>query len=396
MHAYILHALLTQKFSKIFADCNEKKWINSWKGNTLPARKHLTNLLYSIMRPIKLMGHERSLTQVKFNREGDLIFSVAKDNAASIWYSSNGERLGTLEGHRGTIWSIAVDLETKLCATGSADLSIKLWDVSTGECVYTFDMPTPVRRVEFSPDNKKLLAVTDQVMGQIGTITIFDINYEDIYKQNSEPSLVITTREDAKKVSVAAWTANGKYIIAGHEDGYISKYDGATGAFIETVQAHGIHNTETNLLVTDIQLAPEDQSYFITACKDKCSVLIDVETFQILKVYKTDAPMNTAAITAKKDFVILGGGQEARNVTTTAESQGKFEARFYHKIFIDEIGRVKGHFGPLNTIAAHPEGTAYASGGEDGYVRLHHFDKSYFDFEYDAERTERAIASGAT
>ena len=43
------------------------------------------------MRPIKLMGHERSLTQVKYNREGDLLFSVAKDNAASIWYSSNGK-----------------------------------------------------------------------------------------------------------------------------------------------------------------------------------------------------------------------------------------------------------------------------------------------------------------
>ena len=29
-------------------------------------------------------------------------------------------------------------------------------------------------------------------------------------------------------------------------------------------------------------------------------------------------------------------------------------------------------------IAVHPEGTSYASGGEDGYVRVHHFDDSYF------------------
>lgn len=348
------------------------------------------------MRPIKLMGHERSLTQVKFNREGDLIFSVAKDNSASIWYSSNGERLGTLEGHRGTIWSIAVDSETKFCATGSADLFIKLWDVSTGECVHTFEMSTPVRRVEFSPDNKRLLAVTDQVMGQIGTVTVFDISRDNIAQQDDKPSLVITTRDDAKKVTVAAWSASGKYIITGHEDGYISKYDGVTGKFIETVQAHGIHNEEKNLLITDIQMCQEDKSYFITACKDKNAVLIDVELFQIMKVYKADAPMNTAAITSRKDFVILGGGQEARNVTTTAENQGKFEARFYHKIFTDEIGRVKGHFGPLNTVAVHPDGTGYASGGEDGYIRLHFFEKSYFDFEYDAERTERAIASGAT
>ena len=74
------------------------------------------------------------------------------------------------------------------------------------------------------------------------------------------------------------------------------------------------------------------------------------------------------------------------DVTTTSSRQGKFEARFYHRIFEDEIGRVKGHFGPLNTVAVHPQGVGYASGGEDGYVRVHQFDKSYFDFMYEVER----------
>lgn len=58
------------------------------------------------------------------------------------------------------------------------------------------------------------------------------------------------------------------------------------------------------------------------------------------------------------------------------------------QVFEDECGRVRGHFGPLNTIDVHPAGTAYASGGEDGYVRVHHFDKSYFDFMYEVEREQ--------
>jgi translation initiation factor 3 subunit I len=80
------------------------------------------------------------------------------------------------------------------------------------------------------------------------------------------------------------------------------------------------------------------------------------------------------------------------DVTTTSARQGKFEARFYHKIFEDEIGRVKGHFGPLNTIAVHPQGLGYASGGEDGYVRMHTFDKAYFDFKYEVERESATIS----
>ena len=37
------------------------------------------------------------------------------------------------------------------------------------------------------------------------------------------------------------------------------------------------------------------------------------------------------------------------NVTTTSLRQGKFETRFWHKLFEEEVGRVKGHFGPINT-----------------------------------------------
>lgn len=116
--------------------------------------------------------------------------------------------------------------------------------------------------------------------------------------------------------------------------------------------------------------------------------LISTRDLSIMKTFIADTPLNTASITPKKDFVILGGGQAAMDVTTTSARQGKFEARFYHKIFEDEIGRVRGHFGPLNTIAVHPQGTAYASGGEDGYVRMHHFDKPYLDFMYEVEREQ--------
>merc|ERR1711916_82575 len=99
--------------------------------------------------------------------------------------------------------------------------------------------------------------------------------------------------------------------------------------------------------------------------------LFDAATLKPLKTYKTSRPVNSAAISPIKDHVLLGGGQEARDVTTTHGKQGKFDARFYHMVFEEEIGSVKGHFGPINTVAFHPSGTGYSSGGEDGYIRIH-------------------------
>ena len=42
---------------------------------------------------------------------------------------------------------------------------------------------------------------------------------------------------------------------------------------------------------------------------------------------------------------------------------------------------MKGHFGPINALAINPNGRSYASGAEDGYIRLHYFDKSYLDMK---------------
>ncbi|KAK2732861.1 translation initiation factor eIF3 subunit [Onygenales sp. PD_40] len=337
------------------------------------------------MRPILLQGHERSINQVKFNSDGDLLFSVAKDKVACAWFSANGERLGTYTGHQGALWTIDVSPNSVLLATGAADNTIRLWNTRTGECVKVWEFPTAVKRVEFSPDGKRLLGVTEKRMGFLGTIAAFDIRYGDgegnnLDDQDDEPSLKITCEES--KATVAGWSFLSKYIIAGHEDGSVSQYDAKTGEQLENVQAH-----EFDLPITDIQFSA-DRTYFITASKDKSAKIISSRNLAILKTYVADTPLNTAALTAKKEFVILGGGQAAADVTTTNSRQGKFEARFYHKIFEDEIGRVKGHFGPLNTIAAHPAGTAYASGGEDGYVRVHHFDKPYMDFMYEVEREQ--------
>lgn len=49
---------------------------------------------------------------------------------------------------------------------------------------------------------------------------------------------------------------------------------------------------------------------------------------ELLKTYVSDTPLNSACITPKKEYVILGGGQAAMDVTTTAARQGKFERDF--------------------------------------------------------------------
>jgi translation initiation factor 3 subunit I len=140
------------------------------------------------------------------------------------WFSANGERLGTYHGHQGALWTVDVDPSTTLLATGGADNTIRLWDVKTGKCLKTWDFPTAIKRVEFSEDGMQLVAVTEQRMGYLGTIVVLDIIVDVDAEQTDEPRLRITCEES--KATVAGWSYLSKYIIAGHEDGSISQYDG--------------------------------------------------------------------------------------------------------------------------------------------------------------------------
>jgi translation initiation factor 3 subunit I len=140
------------------------------------------------------------------------------------WFTSNGERLGTYTGHQGAVWTVDVSPNTKLVATGAADNTIKLWNIQTGECVKTWEFPTAVKRVEFSEDGKQLLAVTEKRMGHLGTIVVYDINYEgDLKDQANEYSLRIVCEES--KATAAGWSYLDKYIISGHEDGTVTQWD---------------------------------------------------------------------------------------------------------------------------------------------------------------------------
>ncbi|KAJ7180750.1 WD40-repeat-containing domain protein [Mycena filopes] len=321
------------------------------------------------MRPILLQGHERPLTQIKFNTAGDLLFSCSKDHVINVWYSHNGERLGTYDAHNGSVWTVDVDSESKLLVSGSADNTLRLWNVASGKGLYTWEFPTAVKRVAFNEDNSKVVCITEQRMGYQCAIRVFEINREgDGTNQSEEPLYLFNPI--GSKATVCAFTLTPDVIITGHESGKVALFNVETGQ--EIASNERAHSGK----VTDLQLS-KDRTYCVTSSEDQIARIHDTKNLTVIKTYTTDTPLNSAALAPTQPYVLLGGGQPADTVPRNAR-EGKFETRFWHKVYEEEVGRVKGHFGPINTIAVHPAGTCFASGGEDGFIRLHHFDDSYF------------------
>ena len=78
-------------------------------------------------------------------------------------------------------------------------------------------------------------------------------------------------------------------------------------------------------------------------------------------------------------------------VSFQASKDGNFELKFFHMVDEEMFGLVRGPFGTVNTAAIHPDGGSFASGGEDGFIRLHHFDPAYH--RLDSKQTNKLLRS---
>lgn len=165
--------------------------------------------------------------------------------------------------------------------------------------------------------------------------------------------------DDNNKATCLGFTIANQHLIAGFDTGLIVKYDVETGK--EVARTKDIHSSRVNRLNFN-----RDKTLFVTASKDCTAKLVDPNNLEVVKVFKSTVPVNGAVISPSHPHVLIGGGQDAQTVTTTHAKQGKFETRFFHMVYSEEFGRVKGHFGPINAIAIHPYGKSYASGSEDG------------------------------
>jgi translation initiation factor 3 subunit I len=240
-----------------------------------------------------------------------------------------------------------------------------------------------VRAVAWGESNKLFATAADPFHSrERGCINIFDFPTEDMLEPapaGQDPAPLHVPRpnseifvDDNDKAVCIGWTLSDTHIIAGMDSGTIVKYDVETSQ--EVARNTKAHTDRVNRLTFN-----RDKTLFVTASKDCYAKLIDPNNLEVIKEYKTDRPVNGACISPTHPHVLVGGGQDAHSVTTTGASSGKFETRFFHMIYAEEFGRVKGHFGPINGLAIHPYGKSYASCSQDGFIRVHRFEASYLN-----------------
>ncbi|KAL7751389.1 hypothetical protein RI367_003249 [Sorochytrium milnesiophthora] len=72
----------------------------------------------------------------EFDVDTAVVASISRNEPGQLWNYTNGQVLARLVGHEGTI--TAIKFHGDYVITGSADRTLKLWNVVTGECLRTY------------------------------------------------------------------------------------------------------------------------------------------------------------------------------------------------------------------------------------------------------------------
>lgn len=302
------------------------------------------------MRPILLNGHGRSITLVKYNHDGDILFTISKDKSASAWWSDTGDRLGTYDGHNGAIWDLDCSADSSMVVTGSGDSSAIIWNCETGEILARLPHRGPVHNVSLSEGGKHLFTVS-KAIGSAGVykLRLYELN-ESIRQLNplgEEETLEPVQVVDIPEAVCGVWMPLNRGLMIGTNTGDLMLFPFDEGRIIDdpdSVHRIDAHKGKINRIEFN-----REKTLFITASKDTTAKLFDSRDLVCRKIFYTPAPINHAAISPLFDHVMTGGGQDAKDVTTTSAQHGKFMVRFFHTIYTEEFGRVKGHFGPVNS-----------------------------------------------
>ena len=81
----------------------------------------------------------RAVFSVAYSPDGKTLASGSADNTIKLWDVATGKNIITLRGHTNSIDSVTFSPDGKTLASGSWDNTIKLWDVASGKNTATIN-----------------------------------------------------------------------------------------------------------------------------------------------------------------------------------------------------------------------------------------------------------------
>jgi len=343
------------------------------------------------MKSITLQGHSRPIKEVKFNYDGSLLITGSSDRNIIIWSTLSGKKTAIF-GHGAAVNTFTISKNEDYLFSSDNTGTIYFWDIKSCKIArkIEYDVTLTVKSMEVSETGEDLIIC---LSGRTKTSkSIIDIiNIREVLRMNSDPiyeKFRPKSRFESKECKFTKTRVIKNFnedneseqaILASREDGKVEILNYANGSTMKKIDLH-------KDIIMDFDY-DNKSSLLLTVSKDGKAIITDIKNNVMMNTFTAENPKRqlnvckfspnvsnicreTVDESLLKFHCIFAGGQDSKNVTTTHKKEGGFEIILFDLLDDRDVGKVGGHFGPVNAISISPDGKSIVSGGEDSTVRI--------------------------
>lgn len=316
--------------------------------------------------PLTCHGHSRPVPHVSFSnpqKDGQyFMISACKDGNPMLRDGINGDWIGTFLGHNGAVLRARMSPDLTYAATALADFTAKIWDAHTGEQLVNLQHDHIVRAIAYPPDNSDLVATG----GMEKKLRVFDL--AELASSNSGTPATIPASAGfeigegvhASSIKFICWSQDPNIVVTA-SDKTLRWLDLPSRVCVHHEVLDGeIKSCEMVSLAGDAASADNiggGKPVLAVAAGKTAYFWGGNQAMDELKRIVLPRSIASVGVDLKGHMVVVG------------EEPGTW-ARMMRYDDEAEVATLKGHHGPIWSVAFSPDGKLYATGSEDGTVKL--------------------------
>jgi len=208
-----------------------------------------------------LQGHRLGLRDVAWSPDGRWIGTSSMDGTARLWEAETGAARFTLFGHAADVVDIDWSPDSARLVTGSGDGTAKLWRITDDGATQVLSLSAQDTRggvwsVAFSPAGDRVMT-GDQL---VTAVKVWDVSLTGDAEWANLPAV-------PSFLGSAAFTPDGRRLVASSAAGTASVWDPETGELVTTLRPNGsIPTSGADIFAIDILLdQPSGSDVFASA-----------------------------------------------------------------------------------------------------------------------------------
>ncbi|MEL7314999.1 MAG: BTAD domain-containing putative transcriptional regulator, partial [Cyanobacteria bacterium J06559_3] len=312
---------------------------------------------------------------VGWSPDQQLLASSSVEGVIHIWHPQTGDCVYTFQGHdnktSALAWCPQISPATRFMAspntpphnthalaTGSADQTIKVWNITDGTCLQTIATGEAVFAIAWSPDGTKLAGGAKD-----GRIQIWRSTGERLQSLEGHQKCIWSL----------AWSADGQMLASGGDDQSIRLWEAESGRCVRILQGHqnAVRSVQWQFVGTQ-PLGDAEESLITNpstdATDDAVSILASGSFDQTVRLWspRADASLKVLqgyrnalqALAWQPDGHLLASGSHDRQIRLWDTRTGQC------------LTTLTGHDRPIWSLAWSPEGQYLASSSDDQTICL--------------------------